>query len=168
MPSRSIKRQAIKDAHEYAAAKMFYGEGAGVRRRLINQTVQFKISNVPGYDMAFQKELAKQDFAKLSRVARRERKLIDAKNIVNRNGRAALRGDFRAMSLPIAVAVGVGYVAHETGYDRKALEYSKKEYRKAKLWMASKKHQWDHRHDAKVHDITSGLIPPQASPGQQS
>lgn len=166
MPSRSIKRQAIKDAHEYAAAKMFYGEGAGVRRRLINQTVQFKIQNIPGYDVVFQRELAKVDFAKVSRSARRERKRIDAINTVSKNGRAALRGDFRAMSLPIAIAVGAGYVAHETGYDKKALAYSKKEYRKVKLWVASKRHQWEHRNDAEVHDITSGTIPPQAGPQQ--
>jgi hypothetical protein len=149
----SIKREAIRDAHEYAMAKMFYGEGAGIRRRLINQTVQFKIANVPGYDVAFQKELATQDFAKISRKARRERRLIDAKDVVNRNGKALARGDFRSLSLPILVVAGGAIVAHQTGYDKKAFEYSKKEYRKVKLWAADKRHQWEHRHDSKVHEL---------------
>lgn len=154
----SIKREAIKDADEYAMAKMFYGEGAGVRRRLINQTVQFKIANIPGYDVVFQQELAKQDFAKLSRKARRERQRLDTLHAVNKNGRAIARGDYRALSLPILAVVGVGYVAHQTGYDKKALEFSKKEYRKARLWMHSKHHDWQHRHDDKV--ITLGATGP--------
>ena len=153
----SIKREAIRDADEYAMAKMFYGEGAGVRRRLINQTVQFKIANIPGYDVAFQQELAKQDFAKLSRKARRERQRIDTVSAVNKNGKALVRGDYRALSLPILVVAAGAYVAHQTGADKKALDYSKKEYRKAKLWAADKRHQWKHRKDPKVTELgTSG------------
>ncbi len=30
---RKTKSEARKDAHEYARAKMFYGEGAGIRRK---------------------------------------------------------------------------------------------------------------------------------------
>lgn len=149
----SIKREAIRDAHEYALAKMFYGEGAGIRRRLINQTVQFKIANVPGYDVAFQRELAKVDFAQISRKARRERRLIDAKDVVNRNGKALARGDYRSLSLPILVVAGGAFVAHQTGYDKKALEYTKKEARKAKLWVHTKHHDWKHRHDPKVTEL---------------
>ena len=160
--TRSIKREAIKDADEYAMAKMFYGEGAGVRRRLINQTVQFKIANIPGYDVAFQQELAKQDFAKLSRKARRERRRIDTAKAVNKNGKALVRGDLGAMSLPIIVVAGAAYVAHQTGYDKKAVEYTKKEYKKAKAWVANKRKS---RKDAKVHVVTevgaTGPIPEQ-------
>lgn len=146
----SIKREAIRDADEYAMAKMFYGEGAGIRRRLINQTVQFKIANIPGYDVLFQQELAKQDFAKLSRKARRERKLIDTKQAINRNGTAIVRGDYRRLSLPIFALVGAGYLAHTAGYDKKALDYSKKEYKKAKVWVGKKRDNWKHRNDPKV------------------
>ncbi len=159
----SIRREAIRDAHEYALAKMFYGEGAGIRRRLINQTVQFKIANVPGYDIAFQRELAKVDFAKTSRKARRARRLIDAKVAVNKNSKAIIRGDYRAMSVPIVVVAGTAYVAHQTGYDKKALDYSKKEYRKAKLWVADKRHQWKHRHDKPVIVTDLGATGPTAT-----
>ena len=149
----SIKKEAIRDAHEFALAKMFYGEGAGVRRRLINQTVQFKIANIPGYDVAFQQELAKQDFAKLSRKARVERRKRDAIRAVNKNGSAIVRGDFRSASFPLVVIAGAAIVMHQTGADKKVAEFSKKEYRKAKLWVATKRHQWDHRHD-NVHQLT--------------
>lgn len=137
----NIKKQAIKDADEFAKAKMFYGEGAGVRRRLIGQTVQFKVANVPGYDVAFRRELAKQDFAKLSRRARKERRLIDAKDAVAKNSRALIRGDVRSMSVPLLAVAAVGYVAHQTGYDKKALEYTQKKYRKGRAWVNMKQAQ---------------------------
>lgn len=156
----SIKREAIKDADEYAKAKMFYGEGAGIRRRLINQTVQFKIANIPGYDAAFQQELSKQDFAKLSRSARRERRRIDALATANKNGKALVRGDFRALSLPILALVGVGYVAHQTGYDKKALHYTQREVNKARVWTVVRYDKWRRRHDDKVRQLgATGPLP---------
>jgi hypothetical protein len=162
MVSTKIKREAIRDADEYAMAKMFYGEGAGIRRRLINQTVQFKIANIPGYDVAFQQELAKQDFAKLSKKARKERKLIDAKDAAVHNSKAIIRGDYRSLSLPLLAAVGVGYLAHTTGYDKKAVEFTKREYRIAKLKVTNRYDRWKHRNDPKVTNLgATGPIPPQ-------
>ena len=35
-----VRRKARKDAKEYARAKMYYGEGAGNRRKLIRATVK--------------------------------------------------------------------------------------------------------------------------------
>lgn len=162
----SIKREAIKDAHEYALAKMFYGEGAGVRRRLINQTVQFKIANIPGYDVAFQQELAKQDFAKLSRVARRERKLLDAKDAVNKNGKAIARGDYRSTSLPVLGLIGIGYVAHQTGFDKEVWLFSKKQYSRAKSWTLKKKSELKDRRNKTEEGPTpfNGPTPPKQRP----
>lgn len=37
---RSTKRVAKRDAKEYARAQMYYGEGAGNRRKLIKATVE--------------------------------------------------------------------------------------------------------------------------------
>ena len=42
---RKTKSEARKDAHEYARAKMFYGEGAGIRRKKIKARV-FIIENI--------------------------------------------------------------------------------------------------------------------------
>lgn len=143
MTSVSTKHAAIRDAEEYARAKMFYGEGAGVRRRLINQTVQFKKANLPGYSLAFEQALAKKDFAKISRQVTHERRRIDTVARINRNGKALVRGDYRALSLPIFVIGGAVYVAHKTGYDKEAMEYVNAEYKKArqrvKVWREERK-----------------------------
>ena len=41
---RKTKSEARKDAHEYARAKMFYGEGAGIRRKKIKARVDTRYS----------------------------------------------------------------------------------------------------------------------------
>lgn len=40
--SNKTNREARKDASEFARAQMFYGEGAGTRRKLIRATVDAK------------------------------------------------------------------------------------------------------------------------------
>lgn len=59
VPSHHVKRQAKKDAKEYARAKMFYGEGAGIRRKLINNTVKER-SKDPSYKTEFDKAMSQQ------------------------------------------------------------------------------------------------------------
>lgn len=139
-----IRREAIRDADEFAMAKMFYGEGAGVRRRLIGQTVQFKMANIPGYDAAFQQELAKQDFAKLSRKARRERRVKDTTQFVHRTGGALVRGDRKGLTLTGYMVLAGLYLAHQQGYDKQALSHAKAEYNKAKSWVGKKWRQLTH------------------------
>lgn len=55
---RKAKHNARKDAKEYARAKMFYGEGAGNRRKLIKAKVKERSKNSV-YKQEFDKELAK-------------------------------------------------------------------------------------------------------------
>lgn len=50
--SRKTNREAKRDAKEYTQAKMFYGNGAGNRRKLINATVNSK-SKDQAYKKAF-------------------------------------------------------------------------------------------------------------------
>ena len=54
---RKTQKQAKKDAKEFARAKMFYGEGAGTRRKLIKNTVQER-SKDPVYKKAFDEALS--------------------------------------------------------------------------------------------------------------
>lgn len=54
---RKTKKRARKDAKEYARAQMFYGEGAGNRRKLIKATVKQR-SKDPVYKAEFEKYLA--------------------------------------------------------------------------------------------------------------
>lgn len=130
----SIKRQAEKDADEFAMAKMFYGEGAGTRRKLITQTVNFKRANIPGYADAFEVELARQDFAKLARQARRERKVKDTTKRLKREGKALTRLTVGETMTVVAL----GYYAHKTGLDKKAYDYSKKQYLQTKAKIQKK------------------------------
>lgn len=95
-------KQAKKDAKEYARAKMFYGEGAGTRRKLIKSTVEQR-SKEPTYKKAFDEALAKQDMADHAAKARGERK----------------RKDFpKRVGAGLAVAASLYGVAHKTGVDK--------------------------------------------------
>lgn len=78
--SRSTSRLAKKDAHEFARAKLFYGEGAGNRRKLINATVDARKKRDPSYAKAFDSHLTNQDLSTHASKARKERSSIDRKD----------------------------------------------------------------------------------------
>lgn len=73
------ERQAGKDAKEFARAKMFYGEGAGTRRKLIREKVNSRKAKDPKYAKAFDAALAKQDLGTHGDRARGERKRADTR-----------------------------------------------------------------------------------------
>lgn len=75
--SRKTNKEARKDATEFARAKMFYGEGAGNRRKLINASVDAKRKRDPSYGKAFDHHLAKQNMADHAQKARSERSRTD-------------------------------------------------------------------------------------------
>ena len=75
-----VRRKAKKDAKEYTKAKSFYGEGAGTRRKLIKQKVEYNSKNIPGYKEAFDHYVKNTDMSKRASQAVRERKVKDAKN----------------------------------------------------------------------------------------
>lgn len=77
--ARSTDREASKDANEFARAKMFYGKGAGTRRKLINKSVEAKKARDPQYAKAFDHHLAKQDLSAHASGARKERTRTDRK-----------------------------------------------------------------------------------------
>ena len=73
---RKTRKHARKDAQETARSKMYYGEGAGVRRRNINAVVRQR-SKDPTYKKSFDEEYAKQDMGKARRDAEHQRKRTD-------------------------------------------------------------------------------------------
>lgn len=136
----NLKREAVKDAEEFARAQMFFGEGAGTRRKLIQATVEHKNATWPGYKEAFGKALMKQDMAHHASAAQKERRRIDTSVKVQKNIKGVLNGDYRSVNLSvIALAVGA-YYAHQTGYDKKAYEAGKKKYRELKRKYELRKH----------------------------
>lgn len=83
-----VRRMAKKEAKEFARAKMFYGEGAGTRRKLIKGKVNQHAKKFPEYKKNFDRYLEKQDMGKHADAAVRERHFIDRKEKVKRYGRS--------------------------------------------------------------------------------
>lgn len=67
-----VRRRARRDAKEYTQAKMYYGEGAGNRRKLVKATVKAR-SKDPFYKSEFDKAVANTDMSKRASQARRQR-----------------------------------------------------------------------------------------------
>ena len=103
--SRSTNRAAKKDAKEFTRAKMYYGEGAGNRRKLIKAKVNQR-SKDPSYKKAFDHHVANTDWEKRGKEARSKRARANA---VKSTGKAA-RGA-KNVALGNYRNVGVGILA---------------------------------------------------------
>lgn len=129
---RKQTKQAKKDAKEYARAKMFYGEGAGTRRKLIKNTVNQR-SKDPTYKKAFDEALAKQDMADHAAKARGERKRKDIRNSAAKTGRGLaniVTGHPERVGAGLAVAALAYGAAHRAGLDKIVAKH-------AKSWVSS-------------------------------
>lgn len=135
----SIEREARKDAKEFARAQMFYGEGAGNRRKLITAKVEAKAAKSQAYARAFHSELSRQDMERHANLAQRERHLKDASHTVNKNLRGIVHGDYRSVNTGVIAALGVAYVAHQTGLDKKLYHKAKDKIDEFKARRAVKK-----------------------------
>ncbi len=114
----TIDKLAQKDAERFAAAEMFYGEGAGTRRKLLDAELQSK-HNMPGYYEAFIEAYADLDLNKFAKGAIKERQNIDRAAKASKNVRALKSGNVRGLSNGVFIVVGAAYLAHATGYDKK-------------------------------------------------
>jgi hypothetical protein len=120
--SAKTNREARKDAQESARAKMFYGEGAGTRRKLIKAQVEAKSKRDPDYAKAFDHHLNQQDMSKHAEKARGERKGKDRRANVRKTGNAinrAINGPFAGSAAVAIVAAGAAY-AKNANLDVKA------------------------------------------------
>jgi hypothetical protein len=107
--SRATNKEARKDAQEFARAKLFYGEGAGTRRKLIKAS--------------FDHHLDQQNLSQHASAARGERRRKDAKAKVGKNVRAANRainGPF-ASGAAVAIAVSAYGGLKASGLDKKVM-----------------------------------------------
>jgi hypothetical protein len=130
------ERAAARDAKEFARAKMFYGEGAGTRRKLIREKVNSRKKADPKYAKAFDDAYARQDLGKHGDKARRERGRKDAaKKTKQRAGYLARMktGEMGTQAAFTALTVtGVAFVASpqgrqlmSTSYDKAANKFSR-------------------------------------------
>lgn len=127
VPAKTNK-DAKADAEEFTKAKLFYGEGAGTRRKLIKAKVEAKIAKDPLYKKAFDYHVEKTDLAKRSEQAVKERKSTDRKKAVKKTGKGVghiLRGNSQyANTAAIATVAGASY-ARKKGLDVKAMNAGK-------------------------------------------
>lgn len=124
---RKTERTASKDAKEHAQAKMYYGEGAGIRRRQINNTVKSR-SKDPVYKEAFERNLANQDMAKAGAKARAKRKRTDMVKGTAKTARGiknTVYGNAARASTTAVAVVGVAGAAHKYGVDKMILDKGK-------------------------------------------
>lgn len=117
--NRKTNKEARKDAEEHARAKMFYGQGAGTRRKLINASVAAKKAKDPKYAKAFDDHFKNQDLSVHASKARGERKSTDRKeNTKKRAGYLARRltGEMGTQAAFTAAALaGVAFVRSPKG-----------------------------------------------------
>src|SRR3954470_5980059 len=76
---KKTNKLAKADAEEFTRAKLFFGEGAGTRRKLIKAKVEERSKKDELYKKAFDHHVAKTDLAKRSEQASKERKRTDRK-----------------------------------------------------------------------------------------
>lgn len=127
-----IEKMAAADAYEFGLAQMFFGEGAGTRRKLIEAKIDHNVSNIPGYEAAIDKAYSKLKQIDMAEKAIAERKRIDRAAKAGKNFRALKSGNVAGLSNGVFLVVGLAYVAHVTGYDKVVIEKSKTLYRRAK------------------------------------
>lgn len=107
--SMSTNHAAKKDAEEFTRAKLFYGEGAGTRRKLIKNKVEARAAKDPSYKKAFDHHVANTDLGKRASQAQSERKRKDTVKGVTKTARGVrhiLNGNAQYASLIAVVGVG--------------------------------------------------------------
>lgn len=125
---KKTNKMAKADAEEFTKAKMYYGEGAGTRRKLIKAKVEER-SKDPLYKKAFDHHIGKTDMAKRSEQATKQRKRTDRTKSVKKTGKGVghiLRGNSQYANTAAAVAVAGGAYAHRQGLDKKAMDTGRK------------------------------------------
>lgn len=106
-----VRRRARRDAKEFTQAKMYYGEGAGNRRKLIKATVKAR-SKDPFYKSEFDKAVANTDMSKRASQARRQRGRKNARNSAGKTVRGV--GNIATGNVSRAGgALALGYLGYQ-------------------------------------------------------
>lgn len=130
---------------------MFFGEGAGTRRKLLNVQIEDKMIRVPGYMEAFNRYYDQQDMLKHAEGAIKERKRLDAMRKANQNYRALRSGNMKNVTTGLAIVLGAAYVAQQTGYDKVIEQKVKDFYKQAKVEFKFQKSRLQGRNVEKIH-----------------
>lgn len=136
----NVHKQAARDAEEFAKAYLSYGEGAGTRRKLINATIEYKKATVPGYQTAFENYAEKQDMAAYAKQAKRADRRKTINQAVAKNTKALVTGKYENINTGLLIVAAGAVIMHQTGYDKKLVEATKRKYREVKNRFGKKSH----------------------------
>jgi hypothetical protein len=139
MKQKVLEKMAQQDAYEWGLAEMFFGEGAGTKRKLISAVVDQRMHDIPGYAEAFNEATSKLNQIEMAEKALALRKKIDRANTAGKNLRAIKSGNLNNLSTGVFIVVGGAYLAHATGLDKKVEAEAKKLYKKAKTEIKFRK-----------------------------
>ena len=120
---RRYDKLAKKDAKEFARAKMFYGEGAGNRRKLIKNTVEQRRKENSYYSEAFDRYLSEQDMSAHASAAKKERAVRSTGKTITKTGRGLVNAALGNIGRASAAAASIYMVAHYTGIDQQIGQY---------------------------------------------
>lgn len=133
---RKLNRVAKKDAKESARAKMYYGEGAGTRRKLINKTVEARSARSPEYKKAFDKHYSKQNLDAHAAKAISQRRRKDFRNSTGKTARGVKTRLMGPMS-PTIAAIAISAAVSHPVVRRTASKYGKMAYSQASSFVKS-------------------------------
>lgn len=152
MKEAALKKMAQQDANEWGLAEMFFGEGAGTKRKLIGAAIDQKMHDIPGYAEAFNDATEQLNQLEMAEKAVALRKRIDRGNAVKKNFNAIRTGRLHQLSTGVYVVGGLVYVAHATGYDKKIEAKAKTLYKKAKTEVKFRKAKMQGKNVEKLLD----------------
>lgn len=110
---KKTRKEAAKDAEEWTRAKMFFGEGAGTRRKLIKAKVEAKKKRDPHYAKAFDHFVEQTNMAIRAHQARKERRRKDTGKKAKRLSKTVLRAlEAQAVAYGDIAEEGAEYLEH--------------------------------------------------------
>ena len=101
---KKTRKEAAKDAEEFTRAKLFYGEGAGTRRKLIKAKVESKKAKDPLYSKAFDHFVKQTDLGVRAGQARKQRRRKDTTKSVKKAYKRAGGTEFLTRALAGSIA----------------------------------------------------------------
>lgn len=121
---KRLQKDAANDAKEYARAKAYYGEGAGIRRKQIKNKISERMKDAD-YKKEFERLLAGQDMSAHQKAANRERKVQDVKNTTAKTARG-VKNFLMGNAVPMTTAaIAIGAALKYTGAGAKIASWGK-------------------------------------------
>lgn len=131
---KRLQKDASNDAKEFARAKAYYGEGAGIRRKQIKNKISERMKDAD-YKAEFERLLKEQDMSAHQKAANRERKVQDVKDTTVRTARG-VKNFLMGNAVPMTMsAIAIGAALKYTGAGAKIATWGKSSLSSAMSWL---------------------------------